>query len=181
MRRLWLSPELAQQIAQHGLEDYPREACGLIGGVGERALSITPVQNISPNPEHAFVMDGAGFTKAVFGMNKRGESLIGIYHTHPYGDHLPSPVDVREAHYPDTAYVVIGLQRRQPRFSAWRIHGGQVEPVELFISEAAPPPAAPPMSRVQVRLTLLAIILGFIFVIVLALSLLPPAPPIPTQ
>jgi proteasome lid subunit RPN8/RPN11 len=181
MRRLWLTPDLAKQIAQHGLEDYPREACGLIGGAGERALSITRVANISPNAEHAFEMDGAGFINAVYALNRRDEALIGIYHTHPHGDHLPSPVDVQEAQYPDTAYVVVGLKNRRPQLSAWNIKHSMVEPVELIISEVEPEPAPRPLSQAEQRLVVIAMILAFIFVIVLALSLLPPAPPIPTR
>jgi len=181
MRRLWLTPELAQLIAQHGLEDYPHEACGLIGGVNEQALSVSRIKNISDKPEHAFLMDGAEFTKTMFEFSKRGEVLIGIYHTHPHGDHLPSRTDVQEAQYPDTAYVVVGLKQRQPRLSAWQIRNGLAEPIDIIVSETEPPPALAPMSRAQVRANIIALVFSFIFLIVLALSLLPPAPPIPTR
>lgn len=181
MRRLWLTPELAKLIAEHGLEDYPHEACGLIGGVGEQARSIARVKNVSEKPEHTFVMDGAEFIKAMFEFNKGGEALIGIYHTHPHGDHLPSQVDMREAQYPDAAYVVVGLKNRQPKLSAWEIRNGLAEPIDIIISETEPTPAPPAMSRAQVRANVIALVFSFIFVIVLALSLLPPAPPIPTR
>jgi proteasome lid subunit RPN8/RPN11 len=181
MRRLWLTPALAQQIAQHGLEAYPREACGLIGGNGERGLSVMPVANSSPHPEHTFVMDGPGFVHAMRAMSQRGEDMIGIYHTHPHGDPIPSPVDIREAHYPDTIYVVVGLKNRQARLGAWHIRAGQVDLVELIVGDQPPPPPIKPISRTQVVAMVLGMILAFIFVLGLALALLPPAPPIPTR
>ncbi len=41
----------------------------------------------------------------------RGLSVLGFYHSHPHSSPEPSPVDIAEASYPDSLYLIVGLGR----------------------------------------------------------------------
>ncbi len=178
---LWLQPDHADQIVAQAYADFPRETCGLIGGLRQtsidQAVEIIPIRNAAPAPEQAYHMDERALAAALTGLEKRGLTLIGIYHSHPNGEPTPSNQDIREAAYPDTAYLLIGMKGDAPRLGAWTINYGAVEHVELHISSA--PPAQPASARAARAAVLIAGLIGFIFLIVVSLSLLPPAPEIP--
>lgn len=178
---IWLTEQQAQIIARHALADSPNEACGIIGGVGSRACEIIPTRNIALNPQHHYHIDEQGLTAALFGLQKAGLSIIGFYHSHPDGDFRPSLTDIEQAHYPDTAYVIIGLRDSTPRMAAWQIKNREVSPVEIHIGLQPPDPVHEmlPISKAQKAAILVSAMLAFIFMLVLSLSLLPPAPAIP--
>ena len=179
MTTLCLTDEQAQAIVRHVLAEVPREACGLIAGRDSRAESIIPALNTAVDPLHFYEIDHRALVQSIFEIERSGLALIGIYHSHPTGDPIPSQTDIARAAYPDVAYLIVGLRGGEPRLSGWRIRHHEVEPVTLHIG-AAPPEAAPdPLSKSQKAAILISVIVAFVFMIVLSLSLLPPAPPIP--
>lgn len=174
---LWLTDQQAQQIARHALETAPQEACGVIGGIDGRALRIIPIPNTASDPQHHYTLDHAAFVKAIFSLEREGLSLIGFYHSHPGGDPIPSQTDIREANYPDTAYLIIGLRNQRPTLAAWRLNYGQVERIELHIGDEPPDPEThQPLSRAQVIAILITALLAFAVMIAISFALLPPAP-----
>jgi len=178
--RLWLTPAQADSIGRHALDERPQEACGLIAGIGEQAHEIIPMANVADEPQHQFRLDDEQFTKTMFDLERAGLSLIGIYHSHPSGDPIPSQIDIREAAYPDTAYVIVGLRDSGARLAAWDIRILEVNPVELYVGINPPPPQDPPLSRAEKTAIIVAAVVAFIFMLILSLSLLPPAPIIMT-
>lgn len=181
MRTLWLQPSQADQLVAQAYADLPRETCGLIGGLRQasidQAVEIIPAPNAAHDPERAYRMDERALAAALISLEKRGLTLVGIYHSHPQGDTVPSRQDIHEAAYPDTAYLIIGMKGDAPRLAAWTINYGTVEHVELHIG--AIPPAQPASTGTTSAAVLIAGLIGFIFLIVVSLSLLPPAPEIP--
>jgi proteasome lid subunit RPN8/RPN11 len=63
-------------------------------------------------------------------------SIIGVYHSHPAGDPVPSPSDIAEAMYPDWIYVIVGLRSGRARVRGFRIRAKRVR--ELSIQERNP-------------------------------------------
>jgi proteasome lid subunit RPN8/RPN11 len=181
VRTLWLQPSQADQLVEQAQADLPREICGLIGGLRlgsiDQAVEIIPVPNSAHDPERTYRMDERALAAALTGLEKRGLTLVGIYHSHPQGDPVPSRQDIREAAYPDTAYLIIGMKSDVPRLAAWTINYGAVEHIELHISNT--PPSQIASSRAASAAVLIAGLIGFIFLIMVSLSLLPPAPEIP--
>jgi proteasome lid subunit RPN8/RPN11 len=179
MKPLWLTPAHVDQIVAHAQSDAPREACGLILGVpDQRAVEVVPIPNAAADPLHSYRMDERVLAAALTGAEAWGETLLAIYHSHPEGDPIPSPDDIALAFYPQTPYLIVGLRGNQPRLSAWCIAQGRVEPVALHIDDI-PPEIAPTPSRAQRVAILIAAILALSALILLSLSLLPPAPLIP--
>jgi proteasome lid subunit RPN8/RPN11 len=178
--RLWLTPAQAESIARHALDSRPQEACGIIAGSGERAIQIIPIPNRSTEPEQHFRLDDQAFTKAMFELERNGLSLIGIYHSHPKGDPIPSQEDIRQSNYPATAYVIVGLKNGETQLAAWNILPGQVDTVDLHVGIDPPEPAEAELSRAQKTAIIVAAVIAVVFMLILSISLLPPAPIIVT-
>jgi [CysO sulfur-carrier protein]-S-L-cysteine hydrolase len=179
---LALTDEQVKQIVDHVRSEVPREACGLIAGRGGVAVVTTPMSNVATDPVHHYEMDNDALSRQLPAFTKQGLELIGIYHSHPRTEPFPSPEDVQNAFYPNTAYLIISLKGKAPHLAAWLIERGRVEPLELFIGEVPPPTTAPtsePLSYEQKFAVILSALLAFALLIILSFSLLPPAPPIP--
>lgn len=174
---LWLTEAQARAIVDHALAEAPREACGILAGTGNRVIEILPIANIAVDPHSTYYMDERQFTNTLLTLEARGLSLLGFYHSHPTGDPIPSHIDVHHATYPDTPYMIVGL-RGQPRIAAWRMSYGQVTPVPLYVGWNPPQPH-PVMTTAQKVAIMLSALIAVTLMIMLSLSLLPPAPRIP--
>lgn len=175
---MWLTHAQAQAIARHARADFPREACGLLVGRGDRVAEVIPVANAAADPLRTYVMEPRALAAALAGLDARGLELLAFYHSHPHGDPIPSATDKALATYPDTPYLIVGLNGGQARMSAWLMRPGQVDEVPIHVGDQPPPPQAAASQAQRVAIFLSAII-AFILLIVVSLSLLPPAPPIP--
>jgi proteasome lid subunit RPN8/RPN11 len=173
--RLWLTPVQAEMIAREALDARPAEACGLIAGIGEQARKIIPIPNTATDPQHFFRLDEQDFARSMFDIEQSGLSLIGIYHSHPTGEPVPSQTDIQQANYPETAYLIVGLCDDEPRFAVWDIRADTVNRVDLHIGMQPPPPEST-LSMAQKTAILLAAVVALAFMLILSLSLLPPAP-----
>lgn len=177
--RLWLTPEQTSQLARYAQTAAPDEACGLLAGTGEQIREVVSLPNIAPTPRYHYRIDDEAYSKTLFRLQKSGMTVIGFYHSHPTGDPIPSTEDIRQALYPDTPYLIIGLRQGEPRMAAWRIRYGEVIPVEVYVGSEAPPAEEGKLTTAQKTAILLSAIIAFVFMIILSLSLLPPAPIIP--
>ncbi len=175
---MWLTPEQAQTIVAHARSEAPREACGIIAGQKDRAVEIIPIPNTAAEPLHTYYMDERRLVETLASLSARHLDLVGFYHSHPHSDPIPSPTDIKQAAYPDTPYLIIGLKGMEARLAAWTMRFGQVSEVPLHVGTDAPPPTSA-LSNAQKIAILLSALIAFILVIVLSLSLLPPAPQIP--
>ncbi len=177
--RLWLKDALAREIVEHGQAEHPREACGVLLGIGDEVRRVVPIRNVADNPLHQYRLDDRELAQVIDGAD--GLVLVGFYHTHPNGDPIPSPVDVAQAAYPTTPFLIVGLKNRShPQFAAWLIDYTQVSRVELHLSDSAPDwETKPPLNGTTRFAILTSALIAFILMIILSLALLPPAPPIP--
>lgn len=101
---------LAEEMFAHARAAAPEECCGLVGGVGVEASSVYPLTNVAREPSKSYAAAPAELFGAQRRMRERGESLLGIYHSHPRAhDPEPSATDVRLAFYPSAVYFIIGF------------------------------------------------------------------------
>ena len=91
-------------MLEHVRRSGPEEACGLLGGKGDEVNWVYPISNIARSAER-FRMDPLQQLKALMQIDESGE-LVGIYHSHPSGPTTPSELDVKEAAYPEAAYLI---------------------------------------------------------------------------
>ncbi len=118
-----LSPSQLDEIFAYAKQAAPNECCGLIGGnVNGEAHSIYALRNVSADKIVSYEAAPEDLFAAQREMRERGESLLGIYHSHPRSaEPEPSATDVRLAYYPRAIYFIIGLAGAQPVMRAFRI------------------------------------------------------------
>jgi [CysO sulfur-carrier protein]-S-L-cysteine hydrolase len=111
------------QIFAYAKEAAPDECCGLIGGTDDGpAETIYPLRNVAVEKTVSYEAAPEDLFAAQRQMRERGESLLGIYHSHPRAaEPEPSVTDVRLAYYPRAVYFIIGLAGDQPVMRAFRI------------------------------------------------------------
>jgi proteasome lid subunit RPN8/RPN11 len=177
---LWLTEQQAEMLINLTGQAAPSEACGLIAGRDSRAIEIIPIPNIASDPQRHFEMESRAFVEAMFGIERQGLTLIAFYHSHPSGEAIPSPTDIREFQYPEVDYLIVGLKTSRPGFAAWTIQNGEVSRVTLHIGPTKP--VSEPVDSLangQRTAIVLSLILAAAFLISISLALLPPAPNIP--
>jgi proteasome lid subunit RPN8/RPN11 len=176
---IWLTTSQAEQVARHAFAEAPQEACGLIAGAGVQAQHIIPVANIAADPRRRYEMDHAELVRAIFEIQSSGLSLIGIYHSHPDSDPIPSPTDIQQANYPDTACVIVSLSGEKPRLAGWRISATQVSHPSAHWLNPPAEIAEEELTPAQRAAIVVGALLALVLVLIVSLSLLPPAPPVP--
>jgi proteasome lid subunit RPN8/RPN11 len=125
-------------IVTHARRERPRECCGLILGVWPQAAFAVPMANLAAAGRSRYQIDDAAHVRLrrVLREFVPAVSIIGVYHSHPAGDAVPSPSDIAEAMYPDWAYVIVGLRGGRARVRGFRIRAARVR--ELSLQEPHP-------------------------------------------
>ncbi len=102
-------------------------------GVFER---VVPVTSIPPSPDSYF-MSPEEQIEIFTELGKSGESLLGIYHSHPEGPSSPSETDIRLAFHPDAVYFIVSLKNRgKPEVRAFRIDKQAVTEISIHENPA---------------------------------------------
>lgn len=129
-------------MIKHCLDGIPNEACGFLsGGKDDRVTQIYPLTNKAASPVF-YRPDDREMIAAFSAMDQSDTDLLSIFHSHVATDPYPSPTDRREAHYPDTVYLIVSLTNPDKPESKgylihkddWRDEDGRIEEVELVIS-----------------------------------------------
>lgn len=182
MHTLWLTEAHARAIVEQARAAGAFEVCGLIAGRAGQAVRVIPVPNSAEDPQHFYEMDSAELARHLPAIEREGLEVIAFYHSHPEGDPIPSQTDIREAYYPDTAYLIVGLRGGDARFGAWQIRHRQVTPIPVHIGTLPPPRTVnedTELSKSQRVAVVTTGIIAVIALILVSIYLLPPAPPIP--
>ncbi|MGE3774162.1 MAG: Mov34/MPN/PAD-1 family protein [Gammaproteobacteria bacterium] len=110
------------------------EVCGLLGGRDELATRCYPLLNVADEPAHDFLADPREQLRAMRSMRERGETLVGIYHSHPVGPATPSARDRALAAYPGVAYLIVSLaEGTGPALGSFVFEDGDFAPLALEI------------------------------------------------
>ncbi len=116
---LILPHTLYQALVAHAQAQWPQEACGLLRGRAGRATEFLPARNVAPHPRTDYQVDPQTLLQAL-DWEDQGDELIAIFHSHPTSPPIPSPVDVAQALYPDSVYLILSLQNRdQPHLQGY--------------------------------------------------------------
>ncbi len=94
---------------------YPEEACGLlIGRREDDAVVVTrvaPSPNLSPAPRTSFEIDARLRLDLMRALRSGPTAVVGLYHSHPDGDAVPSAADRARAWEPDLIWVIVALEQ----------------------------------------------------------------------
>lgn len=111
----------------------PNEACGLLAGLALPdadapvvVSAVWPVANSLRSP-HRFALDGAGMLDAEDRIEAAGRIVIGVFHSHPTSQAVPSATDRADAERWDPqhrfVHAIISMQGFVPTVRVWRLHG----------------------------------------------------------
>jgi len=122
----------------HARGQLPNEASGLLGGslAGGRAASYHPARSSEASPLR-YSIDAEDLVQIMFAIERSGEELVAIFHSHTDSSASPSATDRRTAMYPDQFHVIGSLADPDAppdrALRAWRIIRGHAFEVPLAI------------------------------------------------
>jgi proteasome lid subunit RPN8/RPN11 len=123
---------MTTQLIEHAQSEFPKEACGIIGGPPGEASKVYRLTNVDPDPVMRYNADPRELKNAFDDMDAHGWDPVIIYHSHTHSPAFPSPTDVERAFYPDASYVLVSLMDRQkPDLRAFRIIEGRITEIEV--------------------------------------------------
>ena len=133
---LSLPAALAESLLEHARSELPNEACGLLAGslATGRATRYHPARNAEASA-YVYSVHPDDLVRIIFAIDDAGEDLLAIFHSHTHTPAVPSPTDLRNAHYPDAFYRLATLEvpgaSLADSLRAWRIRGGVIVEVPL--------------------------------------------------
>lgn len=119
-------------LIAHARQDFPLEACGILGGTDGEVSAHYPMTNTDQSNEH-FTMEPKEQFAVIKDLRGKGLAMLAIYHSHPETPARPSEEDVRLALTPDVSYVIISLAAATADVKSYRITGGDVTPEPVTI------------------------------------------------
>jgi len=112
-------------------EEAQIECCGLLAGRGGIISTVLPAKNALRSAT-AYEIAPAQLFTLLRRMRAEGLDHLGIYHSHPRGENIPSPRDKERAFYPDAAYFIISpLPDARAPVRAFRIRDRQSKELVL--------------------------------------------------
>ncbi len=130
---LQLQEPLYKEIVDHGLSEFPNEACGLLAGRDGEPVGVLRMRNADASPV-SYRLDAKEQLRVFREMDADGLELLGIYHSHTHSEAYPSETDRRQAFYPDARYILVSLSdREKPVLRSFRILDGEVTEEEVNI------------------------------------------------
>ena len=99
------TPASVAAMREHVDQLSPEEACGMLAGLEGRVTTTIPITNGLHSPAR-FQMDPREMLAAFQRIERAGEELVAIYHSHPRGPAFPSATDQAEFAYPGTIYLI---------------------------------------------------------------------------
>ncbi len=124
---------LRRQLIDVAIGGRPYEVCGLLGGWNGAVKTFHPIPNIAATPETRFVLAPDAFLRAYYAIERAGDELVAVFHSHPNHPPVPSATDIAEATWPDVFMVIAGWVGSEPRLDAWSIRTRQAIPVNVVI------------------------------------------------
>ena len=123
-----------EELLVHAREDAPNECCGLIGGKDGVAKTVYRARNAEASPLR-YTIHPQDQIRIMMEIEKRGEGLAAIYHSHTKTAAEPSQTDINLAeNWPDPLYVICSIADPDaPAVRGFSIRDGRVDEVELHV------------------------------------------------
>lgn len=132
-----VTARVLDKMREDARASLPFECCGLLSGQ-ERdqeglITEIFPTTNASAAVNEFFIPPEELIV--VFRtLRQRGQKLLGIYHSHPQGENVPSRRDIEMAFYPACAYFILSPRAlRERHIRAFEIVDGKVTELTIEV------------------------------------------------
>jgi len=120
--RIEIRRSVIDALAAHAREEAPNECCGLLVGSPGRVERAVRARNLEASPRR-YRVDPEDHFAAIRSARSAGESVLGVYHSHPTSPPTPSPSDLDGATYLELLYLIVrpGGPGREPDVRAYRL------------------------------------------------------------
>ncbi len=99
----------------------PNECVGFLAGASrEKVSAVFPLVNVASDASSFYVAEPSGTIRALKAIKNQHLELVGIYHSHPRHEAVPSKTDLEKANW-DVPYLILDVQNLQAR--AWVLLG----------------------------------------------------------
>jgi proteasome lid subunit RPN8/RPN11 len=130
--RLILEMKHLQAMRRHVRLWNPLEACGLLGGLGEKVQLCLGIPNQERSPV-SFRMPPLAQWHAFQRLEAAGLELLAIYHSHPRGPDRLSARDLDECMYP-VVQLLWFPEGNHWNVRGFRVRAGQTQEVAIIIA-----------------------------------------------
>jgi len=105
-----------EALRMHGEETYPHECCGvLLGHMDGDQRIVTSIARCGntrdDSPHNRYHIDPRELVEIQRESRKRGEDIIGFYHSHPDHPARWSQTDLAEAHWYGCSYAITSVEK----------------------------------------------------------------------
>lgn len=107
-----------EQMRAHVNIIAPVEACGIVAGTSKASREVFPITN-SLNSTTRFHMAEGEMVSTVHAILEKGWDMLAIYHSHPQSPPIPSPTDLSEATFLESAQLIWGQQEGEWHLRAY--------------------------------------------------------------
>jgi proteasome lid subunit RPN8/RPN11 len=122
------------QLVEHARRHPHRECCGLLAGRQGVITRAFPAENLATDPARNYEIAPQQIVRLMREFRERGLGFLGIYHSHPNGENVPSPRDIALAYYADAAYFIVTPRPYAATpVRAFSIREGRVTELEIEI------------------------------------------------
>jgi len=125
--------DVLREMLVHARREPAIECCGLLAGREGVVTVVFPATNALASPT-AYEIAPRELFRLFRQMRAEGVEHLGIYHSHPSSENVPSARDVDQAYYSRQAYFIISPKADAPRpVRAFSIHDGSVREFEIVV------------------------------------------------
>jgi [CysO sulfur-carrier protein]-S-L-cysteine hydrolase len=111
-----------------------QECCGLVAGRDGVITRAFPAANVAVDPKRNYEIAPSEIVRLMREMRARNLAFLGIYHSHPITENIPSPRDIELAYYSEAAYVIVSPRPYAEKpVRAFSIRDGQATELEIEI------------------------------------------------
>lgn len=133
MYRVKLPRAVAEEIIAHARAEAPNECCGVLAGDGESVTRLFRATNTAHSPVK-FAFDPKEMLAVDEEATRAGLGILGFYHSHTFIEAYPSVTDVKQASWPEYAYLIVSLaDEGSPVIRAFHLEGGQITEAALEV------------------------------------------------
>jgi proteasome lid subunit RPN8/RPN11 len=124
--------EAFENATRHAEREPRQECCGLMAGCGGIIMNAFAATNAAADTAKNYEIAPEELFRLMREIRAAGMTLMGIYHSHPNGDNVPSSRDIERAYYPDVAYFILS-PRAPVRARAFSIREGRVTELKIVV------------------------------------------------
>lgn len=133
-RSLQTRRKVLGQLLGHARRQANRECCGLLAGSDGVITRAFPAANVAANPGKNYEIAPREIVRLMREFRERKLGFLGIYHSHPNSENVPSPLDIKLAYYSEAIYFIVSPRPYAERpVRAFSIRGGCATELEIEI------------------------------------------------